>query len=308
MDDRIRVYHQENRGLIASLNRGCQLARGKYIARMDQDDLSLPERLAKQVAFLDVHPEIGILGTACRLIDANGEDLGLRQWPINDLEIRWVSLLASPFGHPTVIMRRNILVENRLKYDEAFKAAEDYDLWPRILNYTCGGNLSEPLMRYRVHGDSATSRYREVQLKNHDSIALRTIHEQLPNFDIAPEQVSQLRGLFVGGGEFIPDLDARRVALAETYLDMLDAFTSRHCGDPRLTPMQHHEAWRVVAALAFHPHFQRGWTHIARRLMTMHPCLPWFLLGHFSKAFSRRLRRCVLVSIQHTLLRFTRRS
>ena len=72
LDSRIRVYHQENQGMIAALNRGCRLARGKYIARMDADDISLPGRLEKQLKYMERHPQIGILGTWIYSIDKNG--------------------------------------------------------------------------------------------------------------------------------------------------------------------------------------------------------------------------------------------
>jgi glycosyltransferase involved in cell wall biosynthesis len=287
-DVRIKVVDQRHQGLVASLNQGLAIARGGYVARMDGDDIAFPHRLEKQVTFLRTHPGTGILGTACRLIDANGRDLGFRQWPINDLEIRWVSLLSSPFGHPTVMICRDILSRNGLKYEEAFQGVEDYGFWTKVLNYTCGWNLVEPLLRYRMHEDSVTSKYREVQLKNHDAIVLRSIGEQLPEFAITPEQVSKLRGLFVGGSEFMPGLDVRRVTLAELYLDMLRAFMSRRHGEPGLERLQRRETLRMARLVLRWP-LRPGWMRVIRRLIKLEPGLPWRFSGYLWHAACRRL-------------------
>jgi len=295
-DVRIKVVDQRHQGLVASLNQGLAIARGEYVARMDSDDIAIAHRLERQVAFLRTHRGTGILGTACRIIDANARDLGLRQWPINDLEIRWVSLLSSPFGHPTVMINRDLLSRNGLKYEKDLQGVEDYGLWTRVLNYTCGGNLAEPLMRYRVHEDSVTSKYREVQLKNHDAIVLRSIGEQLPEFAIAPEQVSQLRELFVGGSGPSRDLQAHRATLAATYLDLLDAFVSHHPEEPGLQGLQRQEALKV-ARLVFRWPLQPGYVRIGRRLMGMHPGLPWSYSVHLWNAVCRRLRPRTLNSV-----------
>jgi hypothetical protein len=288
-DGRIKVVDQRHRGIIASLNQGLAIARGQYVARMDSDDIAMPDRLDKQVAFLRANPEIGILGTACQLIDAHGRVLALRQWPLDDLGIHWASLLSSPFGHPTVMLYREILIKNGLKYTEAFQMVEDYDLWARALNYTRGRNLREPLLQYRVHDDHITSKFREVQLRNHDLVALCAIREQLPDFAITSEQVSQLREMFVGGSEPSRDLQARRAALARTYLDLLNAFVNHHPGEPGLEALQCEEALKV-ARLVFRWPLQPGSVRIGRRLMAMYPGLPWSFSGHLWSAVYRRLR------------------
>ena len=287
-DARIKLVEQEHQGLIASLNRGLAIAGGEYVARMDSDDIAAPERLEKQVAFLRTHPKIGILGTACRIIDDNGRDLGVRRWPISDLEIRWTGLFSSPFGHPTVILRRDILTKHGLEYDDVFHMVEDYDLWIRALNHTRGANLNEPLLKYRVHGDRVTSKFRDQQLRSHDAVALRALREQLPEFVITPEQVSQFRGLFVGGSEFMPGLDVRRVTLAELYLDMLRAFMSHRHGEPGLERLQRREALRI-ARLVFRWPLRPGWMRVIRRLIKLEPGLPWRFSGYLWHAACRRL-------------------
>ncbi len=87
-DPRVRVYHQENRGLVESLNRGCAFARGKYIARMDADDVANRDRLLWQIAFMEKHPEIGVLGGAVEFIDVKGASMGISVNPTKDHQIK----------------------------------------------------------------------------------------------------------------------------------------------------------------------------------------------------------------------------
>lgn len=284
----VLIYNQENMGLPRSLNRGLALAQGEYVARIDADDVAMPHRFERQIAFLEKHPEIGILGSACQLIDTNGREQGFWRMPPNDLQIRWKSLLATPFCHPTVMMRRDVLTQNGLKYDEALLIPEDYDLWTRMLKYTRGANLSEPLIQYRL-GYGVTSALKETLLKNHDMIALRTIQEQLPGFAITREQVSQLRALFAGVGESMSGLDTQRMTLVEIYWDMLEAFMSQHYGDSGLKALQRQEAWRV-ARLVLHPPPQPGWMRVIQRLIAADPGLPWYFGSRLLSAGIRRLR------------------
>jgi len=143
-----------NRGLVATLNRGLEAARGQYIARMDADDVSLPERLARQVAYLDQHPEVGVLGTNVAYIDSEGRFLnGGRPkdpQPLSPTLLQWLLLWRCAIYHPTVMLRRSILAETGLAYDPAFRHAEDRDLWTRLAPYTLIASLPEVLVYYRV--------------------------------------------------------------------------------------------------------------------------------------------------------------
>ena len=110
-DARIRLVHQTNAGLVAALNLGLSLARGRYVARMDADDRAYPERLAEQFAFLEKHPEVAVLGGSARLMDRAGRMIGQWRLPTTDLDLK--ALLrsgASPFIHSTVMLRRDVLL------------------------------------------------------------------------------------------------------------------------------------------------------------------------------------------------------
>jgi glycosyltransferase involved in cell wall biosynthesis len=150
-DPRLRVYHQENRGLIESLNRGCGLARGKYIARMDADDVAIKDRLLRQVCFLEEHPEVAAVGGAIETMDATGAPLGIERSPITDREIKSALVRGDcPFVHPTVLIRRDVFVSVH-GYRRVVVDAEDYDLWARIADRFELANLEAVVLKYRRH-------------------------------------------------------------------------------------------------------------------------------------------------------------
>lgn len=153
-DSRIRLIRQENRGLIASLNRGCALAQGTYIARMDADDEALPERLALQVSYMEAYPSILVLGGAIEQIDPQGASLRRRAVPGGDAELRAQLLDRNCFWHPTVMMRRDALVA--AGGYRSVPGAEDYDLWLRLAEQGQVENLGRVLVRYRMHSGQLT--------------------------------------------------------------------------------------------------------------------------------------------------------
>ncbi len=158
-DPRIRLIENiDNLGLIKTLNCGLALAKGEYIARQDQDDISYPERLEKQVAFLNSHPEIAMLGTRINNIDEQGRKSTLYGYCIvcSELAIRWQLMFDNPFVHPSVMMRAKI-VSDIGGYDERFPECEDYDLFSRLVYVHRAANLKEILFAYRQHLGSMNS-------------------------------------------------------------------------------------------------------------------------------------------------------
>jgi glycosyltransferase involved in cell wall biosynthesis len=231
-DPRVRVVrHETNQGLTRSLKEGVDLAAGRYVARMDADDVACADRLGRQVSFLEEHPDVALLGGACVQIDEAGRCLRLQRQPETDLEIRWTSLLVNPFLHSTVMLRRPALRAHALNYDEAFQTTQDYDLWSRLLPHGRGANLPMPLIGYRVRA-GVTARRRAQQLAHAVSIAHRTIRRDLPDFRITLEQVRVLfYGVFQAAGPEgarLPDW-APQIAL---YRRLLEAFGAKHRGHP----------------------------------------------------------------------------
>jgi len=152
----IYIKNEANKGLSYSFNKGISLARGRYIARMDADDISLPDRFSKQYSYLEDHPKIGILGSSMIEIDeSDKKKLFLRRAPTH-LTIKWSSLFSTPLYHPTIMARSEILKSHH--YNEGLSNSEDYELWSRLLFNTSVifANIKRPLFLYRAYPTSFT--------------------------------------------------------------------------------------------------------------------------------------------------------
>jgi glycosyltransferase involved in cell wall biosynthesis len=149
-DPRVRVYHQEDKGLAAALNRGISLARGRYIARQDHDDGALPTRIAQQVAFLDANPDHALVGTCAEIWRGDRPTGRFHDHPANDAELRFFLLFNNPFVHSSVMTRKTALDEiGGYATDPARQPPEDYELWSRISRRFRVANLPERLTVYR---------------------------------------------------------------------------------------------------------------------------------------------------------------
>jgi len=156
-DPRIKyIQNSENLGLSKSFNIGIRATTGELIARMDADDISVNDRLEKQVKYLKNHLDISILGSAIIRIDESGQKLGVSSRPTSHEGVKWQSLFSTPLFHPTVMARAVVLKGNL--FDENLHNSEDYELWSRLLFTTSTrfANLREPLLRYRVFSKSFT--------------------------------------------------------------------------------------------------------------------------------------------------------
>lgn len=194
-DPRIHVLRQVHRGLIASLNRGIGLASGEYIARMDADDVAHPRRLERQVAFLDVNHDVGMVGTAYDEIDEQGRVIGHRRYPTEDGALRRALIRYNPFFHSSVMMRRGVL-EAVGSYDGARSfLVEDYDLWFRVARVTRMANLPDTLMQRRYGTHNISLKRESEQLRQ----AIRLRWRVLRRGDYPPWSVIfLLRPLAVG--------------------------------------------------------------------------------------------------------------
>jgi len=153
VDPRIRVLHQAPQGIVAALNNAIAAARAPYLARLDADDRAKPDRLGKQLAFMEAHKEIGLLGSHAEEIDAAGKIIGRLAPPTDGARLAQVLSRTNPFIHSSVMMR-TALVRRAGGYRAAFKAAEDYDLWLRMAEAGGVANLADRLIQYRRHGSN----------------------------------------------------------------------------------------------------------------------------------------------------------
>src|SRR5947209_3958129 len=155
-DGRMRAERAEDHGIARALNQASALARGRYLARMDADDVCLPGRLALQARYLDQHPEIGVLGGQAIVVDPKGRAYGRQRVPVGADRVRAALATSSPLIHPTVMMRREALLRVG-GYRKLFDAAEDYELWLRLASIVELDNLPDPLLLYRRHPGSTTA-------------------------------------------------------------------------------------------------------------------------------------------------------
>jgi hypothetical protein len=149
-EGRMRVLRHENKGRAESLNIGIQAAISNYIARMDADDIALPHRLKEQIDFMERHPEVGLLGGAVELIGTTGQLIGTMRPPLDDTEIKSLMLLRNPIFHPSVVMRKEVVLASG-GYRKALLDADDYDLWLRMGERSRFANLDNTILKYRIH-------------------------------------------------------------------------------------------------------------------------------------------------------------
>ena len=219
-DQRLVVLrNDEQAGLAASLNRALDVAAGRYIARLDDDDIAAPERLERQLARIRTEPNIAIVGSAVVDLDAGGERGRTHRLPTGGAALRWHALFSSPFFHPTVLVDREALDRHGLRYDPAFLESEDYDLWTRLLAFADGANLPEPLVEKRVHAAQASLRRSDLQQSFQRQIALREIARLAPG--LGDDQAHLAWEL--GSGRAAPTKRG-----GDALLDLLAAFERQH--------------------------------------------------------------------------------
>jgi glycosyltransferase involved in cell wall biosynthesis len=216
-DRRLRVVRSDEQlGLAASLNRGLHEAGGRFVARLDADDVALPDRLERQLEAMQASAA-GIVGSAIRDLDEEGREGRLHRMPLGPRAVRWHALFSSPFFHPTVLVDREKL--GALRYDTSYLESEDYDLWTRLLaTGVAGGNLEAPLVLKRVHAGQASLRRRDLQRCFQRQVALREITRVAPG--LTPEQAEAAWA--VGSG-----LEARRRGV-RPFVALLKAFERAH--------------------------------------------------------------------------------
>lgn len=160
-DPRIRyVKNETNLQIVKTLNKGISLAKGKYIARTDADDFSLPHRLAIQLKYMQSHPEVIVCGSYIQIYE---QPKRIWKVPVQDEAIKAMLLFESCLLHPTVIFTKDMALNN--KYRSSFLGAEDYDLWERLSedSNTHFANIPEVLLLYRLHPNDDRRNYKARQ-------------------------------------------------------------------------------------------------------------------------------------------------
>jgi glycosyltransferase involved in cell wall biosynthesis len=209
----VALRNDDQLGLAASLNRALDHAQGQYFARLDADDVALPDRFELQLARMR---GLAVLGTAVLDLHAEGRLGTLHRNPLGSLAVRWLMLFSSPFFHPTVLIAREVLDANDLRYDPSYLESEDYELWTRVLATAAGANLADPLVLKRVHTGQASLRRGDVQKSFQRQVALREIARVAPELSAEEAERAWTFGTGRSGGD------------RETYLALLESFERLH--------------------------------------------------------------------------------
>ena len=183
VDHRIKlVRHKTNLKIVKTLNELVACSEGKYIARMDADDISLPTRIEKQVNFLEAHSDVSVCGTNAIIIDENDKQIERTYLPILPEDNKYFLRFFSTLYHPTILAKSEVLKQNL--YDESFLYIEDYELWCRLVfsNGLKICNLQEPLYKYRVFPASTSSVHAAKQKAS--SARLFDLYPIIPNENI----------------------------------------------------------------------------------------------------------------------------
>ncbi len=184
-DDRVIVIRKKERmGFVNALNEALHQAKGEYIARMDGDDISLPNRFDIQIKYASTHSEVDVFGGDMYIINEVGDVKSERHYPVKQESIEKMFVFRSPFAHPTLMFKRDI-IDSGFYYNPNYKKAEDVDFLMRLYkNGYVFGNTGEKLLRYRVVGDLHNKRSKDQWAYNHKARSENFIWSK-PFFSIA---------------------------------------------------------------------------------------------------------------------------
>ncbi|MBP7810058.1 MAG: glycosyltransferase family 2 protein [Bacteroidia bacterium] len=168
-NEKIKYHKNEtNLGLIKTLNKGIDLCKGEYIVRMDADDISLPERIKKQVEFMEANKGVGVCGSD-HIHFGKGKQIAHSSHHTHDLISGWM-LFNSSVVHPALIIRTSILKTETPYFNSEFKHVEDYELWSRLIFKSKFADVPETLLKYRIHASQVSRQYRAEQIENGNKV------------------------------------------------------------------------------------------------------------------------------------------
>lgn len=191
-DERIFVLNNKNNlGIAKTRNIGIDAAEGKYIAFMDSDDISHPERFQRQVNYLDKHPEIGVLGTQCAYISENGRITSTHLAPLTPIEIRWSLISKSTMINSSIMARSEIFKYHGFKHNDLV-AGSDYELWARVSDKFQIANLPDVLLYVREHPKRISKQFRNNQQINAFEIIRKRVKD-ITDIQLSDDQIEGFR-------------------------------------------------------------------------------------------------------------------
>ena len=206
-DSRITILKNErNIGYVKTLNKLIKISKGEYIARQDNDDISLPNRIEKQVFFLNENPDISVCGTNAYIF---GKKIKITRMPTTDDEIRAYMIINNPMIHPTIMIRKSIFDELDInRYNEDLCPAEDYAMWFEISKKSKLANLSQPLLKYRWHENNTSQIKKTIQIEKANQIRKEILDYSL-SFQMSKEEMNLFKTL--SDTEFANELNIKSI-------------------------------------------------------------------------------------------------
>jgi glycosyltransferase involved in cell wall biosynthesis len=166
-DKRILLINcRKNRGASVASNLGLSKARGQFIARMDSDDIAMPDRLAKQVEFLQNNPKAIVVGGQCELIDREGNSIGMKNFPTKHEDIYGALYQYNPIQHPSLMINAKLLGKHKITYHTEVLLAHDLEILFKLSQYGELANLNEIVLKYRIHNDSLSLKHPKATFKH----------------------------------------------------------------------------------------------------------------------------------------------
>ena len=173
-DKRIKYSKNDsNMGITPSRNKLLKMARGEYVAIFDHDDISVPTRLAQEVEYLDLHPQVGVVSG---FIENFGADVGVRIVPEFDTDIKIIMTDKCCVWHTAAMIRKSVLVNNNVEYEEYYSPCEDYRLWSQFMSVTNFHNLQTVLVKYRVFANQTSIQQKSRMDTMHRAVQLDIIN------------------------------------------------------------------------------------------------------------------------------------
>ena len=258
----VYLENEKNLGIVETLNRGLDAARGEYIARMDADDVAMPERFEKQLAYMEKHPEVGVLGCGVYLYDGK-ENYGERRFSEQPYAVAVDLLFSCALAHPTVMIRKNVLASSGVQYEAQYHGCEDYRMWTRLVPVTGIANLPEPLLRYRKHRGQITAK----KSGKTDSLVdnIRLDYFAALGICLEEDEAQVLRRFSTGGRKFGKDeLDLLRGVMEKAHGRLSERFGSRRkikgllsaaffsCENTHLKDHGGLVTWRIILSRLLH--------------------------------------------------------
>ncbi|EGB14185.1 glycosyl transferase family 2 [Pseudodesulfovibrio mercurii] len=291
---RIRLFRlEENQGLTRALNYGLEQCTGKYIARIDDDDRSLPDRLQRQFDFLEQHPDHVAVACGHHVIDETGRIVSSTDEALDSWQIRWIGGFNPPAPHPTYFFHRLAPDGSAFRYDPVYRTAQDFDLWSRMAMQGETAVLGDILVEYRRHPAAITVSKRREQAANCRRIGETNLRNRLPEGLLA--DLEPLLDMW----DYTRKADPEGIRRAVAGVNGMLAHDLPHAPDPA------HRRWtrRMAAGLLADALLSRGGgLHSVRHTLTFLRCafrhLP-FLAYAAGKAPRIALKSFRAVSREH---------